>query len=786
MRIKYKRASAGLAAALTGAAVATVVATNAGATPGPTVHLGAGEHYAAQVTRTEYGIPHVLAPTLGSAGYGYGYTFTQDNLCSLADAVLTLRGERSKFLGPDGTVDNGGGPATNVDSDTYFRSLNDAHVVERLLTGRNAPSKQARELVAGYAAGVNRYLRDTGADRLPDPTCRGKAWVRPITELDVWRMMHHLNQLGGLSGFTTSIATAAPGKQNGTAPAPAVHNDIGSNAWGLGSDVTKDHSGMVLGNPHFPWSGMFRFYQVQLTVPGLLDVAGGSVFGTPTVEVGHNHDLAWTHTVSSAQRFTLFQLKLQPGHPTTYLVDGKAEPMKQKVVRVPVRGKDGTVTEVRRTLYDSRYGPVIADSWGADSAFAVRGSNVDNLRDVDEWLGLGRARTIGELNAVQRKHQSMPFVDTIAADKSGTTYYGDVSVVPNVTDAQAARCVDTPEGHAMYPRTIVLDGAHGNCAWGTDKDAVQPGTFGPSTAPQLTRHDYVSNSNESAWLTNADAPLTGFPRIYGDIADTRSPRDRLSHQMIADRRAGTDGLGAPGFDLPSLQGAMLGDRELTAEMAKSDVVAMCRANPSLTATDGTTVDVRQACDVLAKWDGKADTTSRGTVLWREFWLRAIATKPGVHYLVPFDPEHPVTTPNKVDTSTPGLRASLADAVQVITAHGLALDVAFGDTQFTDGRIPVAGCTGAEGCFNITNAADRTLRDDGTYGPIEFGSSFIMAAQLTPDGPRVRTILTYSLSANPASPHHTDQTVLYQHKQWVTERFTQDEIAAGGSASTIRE
>jgi acyl-homoserine-lactone acylase len=53
----------------------------------------------------------------------------------------------------------------------------------------------------------------------------------------------------------------------------------------------------------------------------------------------------------------------------------------------------------------------------------------------------------------------------------------------------------------------------------------------------------------------------------------------------------------------------------------------------------------------------------------------------------------------------------------------------------------------------------------------------MAIELTPDGPRTRTILTYSQSANPASPHYRDQTVLYSQKRWVTERFTEAEIDA---------
>jgi acyl-homoserine-lactone acylase len=59
----------------------------------------------------------------------------------------------------------------------------------------------------------------------------------------------------------------------------------------------------------------------------------------------------------------------------------------------------------------------------------------------------------------------------------------------------------------------------------------------------------------------------------------------------------------------------------------------------------------------------------------------------------------------------------------------------------------------------------------------FGSSFIMAVELTPHGPRARTILTFSESANPTSPHHRDQTVLFAARRWVAERFSEAEIDA---------
>ncbi|GGO63351.1 penicillin acylase family protein [Nonomuraea cavernae] len=70
-----------------------------------------------------------------------------------------------------------------------------------------------------------------------------------------------------------------------------------------------------------------------------------------------------------------------------------------------------------------------------------------------------------------------------------------------------------------------------------------------------------------------------------------------------------------------------------------------------------------------------------------------------------------------------------------------------------------------------------LGTDGRYPQMDTGSSFLRAVALTPDRPRMRTILTYFLSANPASAHHTDQTDLFSRGPWVTGRFTEAEIAA---------
>ena len=784
-RPRQRRRTGGIAAACAAAMLSVgAVAGAAGAAvtagkPGGPARGG----YFAEVRRTAFGIPHILARDFGGLGYGYGYAFAQDNLCSLAAEVPILRGQRSRYFGPNGDSGDPLAPATNLASDIYYQGLLRSQVVRRLLArpAPLGPTPQTRQLVDGYVAGYNRYLRDTGTAHLPDPTCRGAAWVRPITPLDIWTLIYNLNQLAGADQFKQAIATAHPpsagtaATTGTTAPAPSRGARMGSNAFGLGRDATRGRDGMLLANPHFPWTGPDRFYQVQLTIPGVLNVAGASLYGTPVVEIGHTSHLAWTHTVSTAQRYTLYQLSLVPGDPTSYLVDGQAEKMTRETVHVTVRGTGGRLSTVTRTLYRSRYGPVLADGWTARTAFAVRDANAGNLRSVNEWLAMDQSGSLAQLRAAQDTYQGLPFVNTIAADATGRTYFADASVVPDVTDQQAARCIDTPEGKARYPGQFILDGSTSACQWGRDPGAIEPGIFAPRHGPQLSRGDFVTNSNDSPWLANPAHPITGYPRIFGDIGTERSLRTRLGLDMVAQRLAGTDGLGPPGFTLPALQATMLGDRDYGAELARAAAVAMCRAHPVLPASDGQPVDVRAACHALAGWNGRGDPGSRGAVLWRQFFNTTALPPGGTPWRIPFDPAEPLTTPRVLNTSLPAVQHAFADVVQYFQAHHIPLGEPLGTAQRYAG-IAVPGCTDTEGCFNVVDPAGP-LGTSGVFPDVSDGSSFIMAVELTPAGPRTRTILTYSESANPASPHHTDQTALFSRKQWVTERFTQAQISS---------
>ena len=771
---------------LTSASMALLPASaSASAATGPVGETVADGGHTARISRTEYGIPHVLARDFDGLGYGYGYAFAQDNVCELADQVVTLRGERSRFFGSDGESEG-----ANLASDTYYGGQLRAGTVQRLLDRRTplGPTAELRRMVEGYAAGYNRYLRDTGVDRLPDPRCKGKPWVRPVTALDLWGIVHDVNGATGAVPLAPEIGAAEPpaAAGKGTAATGAAGGktaasftpggriedaaDFGSNGWALGRNATRTGNAMVLANPHLPWvGGNFRFYQVQLTIPGTLDVSGTGLYGTPLVEIGHNRNLAWTHTASDAQHASFYALKLAPGDPTSYVVDGKAEQMKRRTVPVTVRDKNGGLSTVSRTLYTSRFGPVLASGWTTRTAYAVRDANADNLRSMNAWLAMGKARNLSQLRTAQDTYQGIPWTYTLAADTSGGTYFTDSSVVAHLTDEQLERCArpDSEEGPAA------LDGSTSACAWGSDPDALVPGIYGPSHQPRLSRTDYVANSNNGPRYTNPEAPLTDFPGAYD--SDLRlGQRAQLGLSMIGQRVAGTDGLGAPGFTRSTLRASMLGNRVLSAETGRDDVVGMCRAHPHLTATDGKDIDVRQACATFARWDTRADTDSRGTALWSTFYDHLVeAGPPDTWHRVPYDPAQPLTTPRGINGEDVRVQRALADAVQDFAARDLPVDTELGAVQRWAG-IPLSGCNGDKGCFNVLEAGP----DSGTGTPTAgaFGSSFLMAVELTPDGPRARTLLTYGQSSNPASPHFTDQTRLFSRKQWVTERFTASEIA----------
>ncbi|CAN5271972.1 N-acyl homoserine lactone acylase QqaR [soil metagenome] len=729
--------------------------------------------YSVEIRRTAYGVPHIKANDIGGIGYGYGYASAEDNICEIADRMMTVSGVRARYLGA-------GDKDANVLSDLYHQRVNQIGEVQRLLAGPagspDTPSPEARAMARGYVAGVNRYLREAGASGITDPRCKGAAWVRPLTELDFWR---HMFVGQTIDQFIAPVAEAIPPKARAVrvalAPDP-VPDDVeqGSNAYGLGREVTKSGRGMLLGNPHYPWTGPNRFYRTHFIIPGKLNVVGVSYVGMPLIRMGHTQTLAWSNTVSTARRYGYFEFKLDPNDPTRYLYEGRYEPMTKVSVTVAVKGGPA----VTRTLYATRYGPVVSSKtfpWTSERAFALRTPRV-GLRDVDQYMAVWRAPDVRALRKTLGRYQSYRF-NTTAADAGGETLFGDMGMIPNVSEALAKTCSisDIARDQWEKSRIPVLDGSRAACNWKTDKDASAPGMFGPDAAPHLFRTDYITQSNDSYWLTNPKQPLTGFSRIWGDEATTRTLRTRLGLDQVERRVAGTDGWGGAKFDLASLQQVMFGDRHLGGEMVRDDLVSACRKSGK--------DKLRPACEALAKWDLKVNLDSRGAHLFHLF-----AEHGGLKFKVPFNPADPVRTPNTLDVGNPAVLEALEKAADDLARLRIPLDARLGDVQRETRNgdlIPIHGGAGPEGVFNVVTVGD--LKPDLGWTNIRTGASWIMTVEFTAKGPVSQGLLTYSESVNPNSPHYADQTKLYSAKGWDDLRFTDQAVEAGTlSRKRLRE
>ncbi|MGW6710816.1 penicillin acylase family protein, partial [Streptomyces sp. NPDC054956] len=500
--------------------------------------------------------------------------------------------------------------------------------------------------------------------------------------------------------------------------------------------------------------------------------------GTAVVNIGFNDKVAWSHTVATGTPLNLHQLVLDPTDPTSYLVDGKPEKMTERKVGVQVAGG----APVTRSQWWTRFGPVVSNlgaglplPWTATTAFALNDPNATNLRGSDTALAMGRARSVAGVQDALRRTQGLPWVNTVAADSAGGTLFTQSQVLPRITDELAARC-STPIGRATYPASglAVLDGSRGDCALGSDPDAVQPGVFGPGKAPTLRDAPYAENSNDSAWLANAEHPVTGYERIWGNVSTPRSLRTRGAVEDVSAMAA------RGGLTVADLQKQQFANRVPAGDLAAADAARACAALPGGTATggDGKAVDVSAACGVLAAWDRTADSSSRGALLFDRFWRKLTASTPAKDlWLVPFSAADPVATPRTLNRAAPGIGRALADTVTELKAAGIALDAPLGDNQFVvraGQKLPVGGGTEALGVWNKIEAPWNAAA--GGYPEVVHGSSHIQAVGW--DGgrcPVARTLLTYSQSSNPASAHYADQTRLFSQERWVRSRFCEWDI-----------
>ena len=756
-------------------ALAAMLAGCAGPTPGSDL-----APRTATIQRTANGVAHITAPDFESLAYGVAYAHAQDNVCLTAQSLVTARGERAATFGAEATGQLGLRWLPNEQVDFFVaQHMDDAALAKAWAT--TSPEVQA--MARGYVAGYNRYLADNSA-RLPE-ACRGKPWVQPMTLAEYYRAAEITAVQAGIGALADAMLAAQPPKATAAA-APAVDladaaqamreaglldSPFGSNAWAFGRDTTENHRGMLLGNPHFPWVGTNRFWQMHVTVPGRMDAMGASLGLTSLVQIGFNRDVAWSHTVSTGKRFTLYELALAPNDPTTYLVDGQPHKMTARKLAIRSRGADGNVGTREHTVWETQWGPVVVIpraglNWTAAHAYALKDANAANVRSSDAWLGFARAKNVNDIRSAMRG-LGMPWVNTIAADRDGNAMYADASVVPDVDAAQLARCAPGKPAAALLGAAglVVLNGSRADCDWRRDPASPVPGLTPIDRMAVAVRGDWVQNSNDSFFYTHPGQTWPAISPLVGDDV-MRRPRTREGLFEIRDL------VGRGPVTLDRIQRTLFLDRNLMGRVTVPDLLAACPAAP--------TPETKEACAVLARWNWTSDLNAKGAVLFREFW-RTASTIPNV-YREPFDKARPEATPTGLNMASAEVAGKVWDAlggaVGKIRDAGFKPDATLAQVQrpaFTDEPVPLHGGDEIEGVLN--NLGDRAKPGITKRGiRIDYGTSYVQTVSFDERGPVAQAILTYGQSTDPGSPHQTDQLWLFTSKRWPRLPFHPADIA----------
>jgi acyl-homoserine-lactone acylase len=756
----------------------------------------------ASIVRTKFGVAHVTAANLEALAFGNGYAQAEDHACVLADSYLRVRGERAKYLGADQFT---AGDQRHIASDYLYRLVG---IKQRVAAGFDRLPASTQAMAQGFAKGYNLFLRDVLAGKAHlGEECRAAKWVQPIDAADVIANITAIGVAQTLAHFGQAMLQANPGQGQEWMPVdkhaeqtlvlpPWLEEGssvgIGSNAWALGAEKTEDGRGLLLANPHFPLRGNLRFWAHHAEIPGQLNVMGASIVGFPAaVNIGFNQDVAWTHTFSAASHKVIYQLSLDPTHPMQYLLDGQPQPISKETIEIEVKTAAGQRT-LSKVVYRAAAGILIevpgSFDWTSQQAFVLKDTNLDNFSALAHWLAINQARDLASFKATFASRSGLMFNNTLYADKSGDVFYVDSSNVPDLPASALQFLAKNAPAEQVFQQTgtAVLPGHNSEFYFTADIPFQR--------SPQLQRRDFVQNSNNSYWLSNPSAALSGFSPLYGPVQTEQSLRTRYSLSLLA-TAGGTDSK----FNQREVEYALLANGAYASQF-QPELLSLCAQwrGKMLTLADGRQVSPEPVCAAVAKWDGHFKLESEAAHLIREF---SALLDPAQDFLHPFDLKDPVHTPRTLQPNETVL-AKLVLAGEIITNAGFSLTAPLRQLQFfqlQSGRLPWPGSAEVEGGFNVfgvSNSLDQTvfarvpakvLPEPGTDYPlysglslqgydINFGSSWLMTVDFEAQGPVARGLLTSSQSTLTDSPHVADQSLLYsQNPRLLSLPFSAAEI-----------
>ena len=634
-----------------------------------------------------WGIPHIYATSDQELYKMMGWAQMRNH----GDLLLKLYGESRGRSGEYWGV--------NIERDELLHKLGIIDAAQKAY--KNLPDEE-KEMLYAFTAGINAY-----SSKNPDSIDMNYHVVLPVEPQDI---IYHTFRVLYLEFLINRNLQSA----NKWTP--------GSNAWAVNGAKTSSGNSMLLANPHLPWNDFWLFFEAHY-ITEYNDLYGVTLVGFPTIGIGFNEKLGWTHTVNTLDNVDLYELTINKNQ---YKIDNDFKDFEIDSVNV-ILNTDSSRTESMVYKKRSEFGMVYREDGG--KAIVIQWPNMDGQFNVlGQWRAMGEAQSLKEFKSALDMN-ALPLFNVIYSDKENNILYHFCGNIPK------------KNGNWRKWQSVVP---------GNSSDELWQGYYSNDELP-----GYVNP--ESGWIQNAnDPPYTSTipPAILPDNYPSHIAPNYMTFRPQRSARL------IQGSENLTLEKLIVLKHDTKSELA-------LRIREELESLKETYEDSLSlaALNVLTTWDGSFDASSKGAVLFINL-INEIGT--GGYFDSKWSFQDPLETPDGFRDDAYILKSLKKVARNQFDQIG-TLSVAYGDLfRLKVGDYEYAG-NGGSGYLGLFRTLNFSPGSDGKFYSVH-GDSFVCAVEFG-ETVEAKALLSYGNATQENNSHVGDQLNLYVEKKlrdvWLT-------------------
>ncbi len=680
------------------------------------------------ITRDDWGVPHIKAPTDADAIFGLMYAQAEDDFNRIEVNFLNSQGRLAEAEGED-----------QIWRDLRMKLFIDP---EDMKAQYAAAPVWLQALMDGWADGLNYYLH-THPETKPRVLTHFEPWMAlTFSEGSIGGDIERVN-LRSLEAFYdgqsangpagSPAANAGAGSDEPVALLASADHDwfeepTGSNGIAIAPSNTTAGRALLLINPH---TSFFFREEAHVTSDEGLNAYGALTWGQFFIYQGWNERVGWMHTSSSADNIDEFvETIIDKGDGTfAYRYGDEERPVTSKQVTVPYKTDTG-MAQREFTVFRTHHGPIVREQDGKWVAMALM---VSPLNALIQSYSRTKAKSLDEYEQIMELHTNSSN-NTLYADADGNVAYFHSNFVPERNPK-----LDWSEPQDGSVPANDWQGVH---SFDESPNVVNPGS------------GWVYCTNN--WPYSAAGPDSPKKANYPEYMDSGSENPRGIHaiMLLKDKKD---------FTPESLRQAAY-DSYLP---AFADLIPpLLRAYDRIPAADARKAELADEIEVLRGWDFRWAAESVATslaVFWGEDLMRAIRADANAEDMSIYDYAAKRATTDRLLGSLAAASAKLetdfgtwqtpwgeinrfqrltGDIVQPFSDAGESIPVGFTSSRW--GSLASFGARAYEG----------TKKWYGTSG-----NSFVAVVEFG-DSVRAWAVTAGGLNSVPGSPHFNDQAERY--------------------------